>query len=77
MFQKHNVDYAAIPSPQVKAHFGLDYESRVRGKNEVLLYGNFSDPKGGKVRREEFVSKTHLYRRLQACSRLFFAEAIQ
>lgn len=35
---------------QVKAHFSLDYESRVRGKNELLLYGNFSDPKGGKVR---------------------------
>lgn len=49
-----------LPSPQVKAHFGLDYESRVRGKNEVLLYGNFSDPKGGKVRQERFVSKIHL-----------------
>lgn len=48
-----------MPSPQVKAHFGLDYESRVRGKNEVLLYGNFSDPKGGKV-RWEFVLQTHL-----------------
>lgn len=35
---------------QVKAHFSLDYENRVRGENEVLLYGNFGDPKGGKVR---------------------------
>lgn len=52
-FQKRNVNHATmLLSPQVKAHFGLDYESRVRGKNEVLLYGNFSDPKGGKVRRE-------------------------
>lgn len=41
-----------LPSHKVKAHFGLDYESRVRGRNEVILYGNFSDPKGGKVRRE-------------------------
>lgn len=38
----------------MKAHFGLDYENRVRGKNEVLLYGNFSDPKSGKVREETF-----------------------
>lgn len=38
----------------MKAHFGLDYENRVRGKNEVLLYGNFSDPKGGKVGGEIF-----------------------
>lgn len=30
----------------------MNYEGRVRGKNEVLLYGNFSDPKGGKVRKE-------------------------
>ncbi|CAM9231099.1 unnamed protein product, partial [Hapterophycus canaliculatus] len=37
---------------KVKAHFGLDYETRVRGKNELLLYGNFSDPKGGKVYQE-------------------------
>ncbi|CAN0561591.1 unnamed protein product, partial [Ectocarpus sp. 12 AP-2014] len=37
---------------KVKAHFGLEYENRVRGKNEVLLYGNFSDPKGGKVYQE-------------------------
>lgn len=34
---------------QVKTHFGLNYESRVHGKNESLLYGNFSDPKGNKV----------------------------
>lgn len=34
---------------QVKAHFSLDYESRVRGANDILLYGNFSDPKGGRV----------------------------
>lgn len=34
---------------QVKTHFGLNYESRVHGKNRSLLYGNFSDPKGSKV----------------------------
>ncbi|CAM9362495.1 unnamed protein product [Pylaiella littoralis] len=37
---------------KVNAHFGMNYEGRVRGKNEVLLYGNFSDPKGGKVYQE-------------------------
>lgn len=47
---------------QVKAHFSLDYESRVRGKNEVLLYGNFSDPKGGKVRWHPCCTRYKIHR---------------
>lgn len=36
---------------QVKEHFSLDYYGQVRGKNDVLLYGNFSDPRGAKVKK--------------------------
>ncbi|CAM9135038.1 unnamed protein product, partial [Choristocarpus tenellus] len=37
---------------KVKTYFNMDYNGSIRGVNEVLVYGNFSDPKGGKVYQE-------------------------
>ncbi|CAM9558130.1 unnamed protein product, partial [Phaeothamnion confervicola] len=42
--------FRSMLGEKVKAHFGHDFETRIRGPNEALMYGNFADPKGGKVR---------------------------
>lgn len=34
---------------QVKAHYDLDFEAHILRGSEILLYGNFGDPRGGKV----------------------------
>ncbi|CAM9175434.1 unnamed protein product [Chrysoparadoxa australica] len=44
--------FTGMLAEKVQEHFKLDWQSRVRGQNDALIYGNFSDPKGGKVYQE-------------------------